>query len=143
MMPEGVFHASCVDWQGAGVLIVGESGSGKSSLALQLMAFGASLVSDDRVLVSLEAGHLVARAPATIIGLVEARGVGILRATPVEQTRLALVVDLDKSERDRLPEMHHYQLCDQTLPCLHRVEAPHFAASILQTLKAGRQTPDD
>ena len=140
-MPERAVHASCVDWQGSGVLIVGPSGCGKSSLAVQLMGLGASLVSDDQVLVSVEDGHLVAHAPATIMGLVEARGVGILRAEPVDQTRLVLVVNLEMSEQDRLPVMHHYDLCNHTLPCLHRVDAPHFAAAILQVLKAGRHAP--
>jgi len=42
-------HASCVAVDGKGLLITGASGSGKSALALQLMAFGAHLIADDRV----------------------------------------------------------------------------------------------
>ena len=43
-----ILNASCVAWQGRGALILGRSGAGKSALALQLMALGADLVSDDR-----------------------------------------------------------------------------------------------
>ena len=61
-----ILHASCVAWQGRGALILGRSGAGKSALALQLMAFGADLVSDDRTELLAEADVLTARAPATI-----------------------------------------------------------------------------
>ena len=65
---QSILHASCVAIQGRAVLIIGASGRGKSGLALQLMAFGAKLVSDDRTEVVLEQGKLIARAPATIGG---------------------------------------------------------------------------
>lgn len=136
-----MLHASCVDLGGAGLLILGSAGSGKSALALQLIAFGAALVSDDRVVVSCEAEHLVARAPATIKGLVEARGVGILMAPTVASTRLALAVNMDTREQDRLPRMHWYELHDQKLQCLFAVDAPHFPAAVFQVLKGGRQSP--
>lgn len=140
-MPASVLHASCVDWRGTGVLILGRSGSGKSALALQLIAFGATLVSDDRVQVTAKNGTLVARAPAQIKGLIEARGVGILRADTVAQTTLTLAVDLDQHAPDRLPDAHVFELYDHALPCLHRVDAPHFAAAVFQALKGGRQEP--
>ena len=41
-------HATCVDINGSGVLIVGRSGSGKSSLAINLLALGSTLVADDQ-----------------------------------------------------------------------------------------------
>ena len=82
-----LFHASCVAWQGRGALILGRSGAGKSALALQLMALGADLVSDDRTELLAEADALTARAPATIQGLIEARGVGLMRVPFVPQHR--------------------------------------------------------
>ncbi|HGG65172.1 MAG TPA: serine kinase, partial [Rhodobacteraceae bacterium] len=70
-----VVHASSVAVDGKAVLVVGPSGSGKSALCLQLMALGATLVADDRTeLISSESG-LIARAPETIDGMIEARGV--------------------------------------------------------------------
>lgn len=134
-------HASCVDLGGKGVLIVGASGSGKSSLALQLLALGATLVADDRTEVSVARGGLTARSPATIKGLVEARGVGILKADCAEESRIALVIDMDQVETERLPRPHGFDICGLQVPCLHKCDAPHFAPAIVQFLKAGRQDP--
>ena len=72
-----VLHASCVGLDGDAVLILGKSGAGKSALALTLMAYGAQLVADDRVVLRPVDGRIIASAPDTIAGLIEARGVGI------------------------------------------------------------------
>jgi len=140
-MPSTLVHASCVDLDGKGVLIVGASGSGKSALTLQLMSFGATLVADDRVEVHNDGVHLIAQAPAAIKGLVEARGVGILHASATAKTNIEFVVDLECEEQDRLPECHWYEIDDYKVPCLHRVDAPHFPAAVFQMLKSGRQAP--
>ncbi|MCB2151511.1 MAG: hypothetical protein KDE06_10360, partial [Rhodobacteraceae bacterium] len=58
-----ILHAACVSLEGRGVLVLGPSGSGKSALALQLMAHGCTLVSDDAVEVRDDDGAPVARAP--------------------------------------------------------------------------------
>ena len=70
-------HASCVAIGDAGVLIQGPSGSGKSDLALRLIDRGAVLVSDDYTELSRLGDRLTARAPATIAGKIEVRGIGI------------------------------------------------------------------
>lgn len=133
-----ILHASCVALDGRGVLILGPSGAGKSALALQLMAYGCVLVSDDRTAVVAEAGTLLAAAPARIRGLIEARGVGILAADAVATARVVLAVDLGLPETERLPPRHGRRLLGVNLPVLHRVESAHFPAAILQYLKAGR-----
>ena len=66
-------HASAVALDGRGLLILGAAGSGKSALALELMARGARLVSDDQVALSVEGGRLIARAPAAIRGRIETK----------------------------------------------------------------------
>jgi HPr kinase/phosphorylase len=123
---------------GRGVLILGPSGAGKSALALQLMAYGCVLVSDDRTAVVAEAGTILAAAPARIRGLIEARGVGILAADAVATARVVLAVDLGLPETERLPPRHSRRLLGVNLPVLHRIESAHFPAAILQYLKAGR-----
>lgn len=129
-------HASCVALGDKGVLIGGKSGSGKSALTLQLMAFGAELVSDDRtVLHPTKPQGLRASAPAPISGLIEARGVGLLRARVRADVALCLMVDMDRTETQRLPEPHVVTLQGIDLPCLYKVDAPHFPAAILQYLK--------
>lgn len=108
------------------------------------MAYGATLVADDRTEIWAEADLLLASAPATIQGLIEARGVGILRAPYLPNTEIALVIDLGEIETARLPPLRHVTMAGQTRPLLHGALAPgtsrhHFPASILCYLK-GPQT---
>lgn len=91
-------HASCAARDGAGVLLLGPPGSGKSDLVLRLLDRGFTLVADDRV--EIENGH--ARAPAALAGLLEVRGLGILRLPYLERAELALAVTLGGSV-PRLP----------------------------------------
>jgi HPr kinase/phosphorylase len=134
-------HASCVAVDGRAVLILGASGSGKSGLALQLIALGASLVADDQTDITDRDGWPVATAPAALRGRIEARGVGILAADPVQAARVVLVVDLDRAERERLPPDRKYRLCGHDLPLLHGSEYLHFPAAILQFLRGGKAEP--
>ena len=91
-------HASCAARDTAGVLLTGPAGSGKSDLLLRLLDRGFTLVADDRV--NIEDG--IASAPAALAGLLEVRGLGILRLPHLPQARLALAVDLG-SAAERLP----------------------------------------
>jgi hypothetical protein len=100
-------HATCVAIGGTGVLLLGRSGAGKSDLALRLIGDGAVLVADDRVLLSLKRGALHARAPATIRGLLEIRGVGIVEMPVKDVARIRLAVELGR-EGPRLPPPRFY-----------------------------------
>ncbi len=128
-------HATCVAVEGRGILLLGPSGAGKSGLALQLMAFGAALVADDRTVVARADDALIARAPAAGAGLIEARGLGILRLPALAEARLALAVDLSRVEPLRLPPPRRLPLLGLALPLLQKVESPHFAAALLLYLR--------
>lgn len=123
---------------GRGVLILGPSGAGKSGLALQLMALGARLVADDRTRLGLRAGDLIARAPAAIAGRIEARGLGILAASALDEATIALAVDLGQTETDRLPPDRRLTLLGCSIPLCHGSSSSHFPAAIMQYLRAGR-----
>ena len=136
---DGPLHATAVALTPeAGALILGPSGSGKSSLALRLVAFGAQLVADDRVILSVEDGALIARCPPPIVGLIEARGAGILRAAPIAQARIVLAIDMGRDETERLPQSREIAFLGVTLPLVLRLQHGHLEAVILQWLKAGR-----
>ncbi len=83
-------HASCAARDGAGVLLLGPSGCGKSDLLLRLLGEGFALVADDRV--EIDSGE--ARAPATLAGLLEVRGFGIVRLPYCMAATLRLAVEL-------------------------------------------------
>lgn len=130
-------HASCVALDDRGVLITGRSGRGKSALALQLMSCGCVLVADDRVRLERNNDHIVAHCPHTISGLIEARGIGVLNAAHIPSAPLSLVVDLDETERERLPLRRKVTLLGCEIALIRAIDGPHFAAAILQVLKAG------
>lgn len=133
-------HASAVALGAErGVLLLGPSGAGKSSLALRLMALGAQLVADDRVELRAEDGALFASAPATLAGLIEARGAGILRAEPLAQARLVLAIDLSRDEPERLPPAREITFLNVRLPLVLRLQHGHLDAVIMQWLRGGRE----
>jgi serine kinase of HPr protein (carbohydrate metabolism regulator) len=96
-------HASAVAILGRAVLIGGLSGVGKSDLALRLIDRGAVLISDDYCDVRRTEGQARASAPATILGKIEMRGIGIVEMANVQHVPIALFVDLDRAP-ERLPE---------------------------------------
>jgi HPr kinase/phosphorylase len=131
-------HASAVAVDGRGVLIVGASGSGKSGLALRMMALGALLVADDRVLVARRGPALVASAPAALRGLIEARGVGLLRADAADEAALALAVDLDAAPSARMPHPREIAYLDVEIELISGRGVPNLDATLVQLLRFGR-----
>ncbi len=95
-------HASCAAREGQGVLLLGPSGSGKSDLLLRLLDRGFDLVADDRV----DLADGVASAPAALAGLLEVRGLGVLRWPHLASAPVALAVELAAGERLPHPERH-------------------------------------
>jgi HPr kinase/phosphorylase len=96
-------HGSCVARDGVGVLIIGPSGAGKSDLTLRLLGRGFALVADDQV----DVDDGLARAPRTLVGLLEVRGVGIVRLPYLSDVKLRLVIALtDEPDRLPRPELH-------------------------------------
>jgi serine kinase of HPr protein (carbohydrate metabolism regulator) len=96
-------HATAVAIGGQAVVIEGRSGAGKSDLALRLIDRGAVLIRDDRVLLTREGAGLMARAPATMAGRIEVRGVGIVATPHLDSAPVALVVKLAEEDQ-RMPE---------------------------------------
>lgn len=82
--------------------MLGPPGSGKSDLVLRLLDRGFALVADDQV--EVEDG--LARPPARLAGLLEVRGLGILRLPYLEEARLSLAVSAGVAERLPEPRTH-------------------------------------
>lgn len=83
----------------------GPSGAGKSDLALRLIRRGAGLVADDAIEIRHDNGCLFASAPASIAGMLEVRGIGIVRLPHVATSRVGAVIDLVAAHLvERLPE---------------------------------------
>jgi len=127
-----VLHATTlarrVDGEWRGVLVRGHSGVGKSDLALRAWERGWRLVADDRTLVWMSAGLVYGRAPDPIIGLIEARGVGLVAIPALPFVRLALVVDAAEGSVERMPEPERVCVLQADLP---RLRFDLFEASTL------------
>lgn len=104
------------------MLLRGPSGAGKSDLALRLIEAGARLVADDQTELSREGKAVFATSPARIAGLIEARGLGIVklgRSQVLRRAAVALLVDLVHPDRiERMPEPRHEGLLGVGLPVL-------------------------
>lgn len=110
-MADKQIHATCVSLDNQGVILRGPSGSGKSDLALRLIDQGGMLIADDRVDLIHQGGSIIASSPQEISGLLEVRGVGIIRLACLASIAVGLVVDLvDSKDMQRLPETVSTQL---------------------------------
>ena len=99
-----------------GVLITGPSGAGKSDLALRLIGAGWRLVADDYAHVFASGGALYATCPTTIVGRIEARGVGGVPVCALGLVRLVLAVELSAGPVERLPEPADIGIAGVRLP---------------------------
>ena len=120
--------------------IPGPSGAGKSGLALRMMALGAALVADDRVVVARRAEGLVAAAPAALAGLVEARGVGILRVPAAAEAPLALAVDLGAPAEARLPQWRKIALLGCEIDLIPGAGVPNLDCILMVLVQSGGAT---
>lgn len=137
---ETVVHATCVALERRAALIRGAAGQGKSGLALQLIALGASLVADDRTQLWRDGDRLMADAPDTIRGRIEARGLGILHLPAAGPTPVACVIDMDRDEDARLPPLAQASMMGLSLPVFAKTTQAHFPAAILLYLKHGNMS---
>lgn len=103
-------------WRGA--LIKGPSGVGKSDLALRALGSGLRLVSDDYTAVFASGGRLYGKAPDSLAGLIEVRGLGVVQAPAIAFAQVALIVRCIDAPGavERLPEPRFETLCDVTVP---------------------------
>jgi serine kinase of HPr protein (carbohydrate metabolism regulator) len=144
-----VIHATAVAVETAlgprAVLLRGPSGAGKSDLGLRLIDAGAQLIADDQSELQRCGNQVIVRAPAAIAGLIEVRGVGIVRIERLAEAPVGLIADLVPAETiERLPIRATEQLLDVAVP---RIAVAPFeasaAAKLALTLRAltGREFP--
>ena len=132
-----------------GVLIEGPSGSGKSDLALRSIGTGFRLVADDRTLVFVSNGGLYGKAPAALSGLLEVRGVGIIREPALPMAPIVLLARcLDRPDASRrLPDPTFETVAGVRLPVVDLwpfdTSAPDQLIRAMEHLGAHRQQEYD
>jgi len=126
-----LIHATAVALDGHGVLLRGSPGSGKSDLALRLIDAGARLVADDQCELRPAGNRIIVRSPPTIAGLLEVRGLGIVRVDALAEALVALLVDLVPPDRlERLPRRRTERI--------HGVELPVIAMTPFEASAAAK-----
>jgi len=114
-----LIHATAVAIDGCALLLRGAPGSGKSDLALRLIDAGARLVADDQSELCRRGDALIVRAPATIAGLIEVRGIGIMRLDALAEAPVALIADLVAAGNvERLPSRRTEAILGLALPLI-------------------------
>ncbi|MGY6410707.1 MAG: HPr kinase/phosphorylase [Alkalilacustris sp.] len=138
-------HASCVavlppaGGPARAALLMGPSGTGKSTLALAMLGLGARLVADDRTRLVRAGAHLLASAPPAIRGLIEARGLGLLRAPSLGSARVVLAVDLSQPAPTRLPAPQIWSALGVEVALLRSLETVSLPSSLMLYLSTGRR----
>lgn len=140
--PESTVHASVVAIGGRGALILGASGAGKSALALALLGRGAGLVADDRVHLIRRGNALVASAPAALAGLIEARGIGLLRVPHVAEVPVAIAVDLDDAPAARMPQVRTITYLGVEVELISGRGLPNLELALTLLMQNGHAFPD-
>ena len=107
-------HGTCVALGRSAALLRGPSGCGKSDLALRFLFLARrgpaaleppTLVADDQVRLTRNGDRLLVKAPESIRGRIEVRGVGIVEVKSHPEAELALIVDLvPPADVPRMPE---------------------------------------
>jgi len=110
---EEQIHGVLMDVNGVGVLLKGKSGVGKSEIALELVAHGHRLASDDAVIIKRIGDRIIGYAPPVVRHFSEVRGIGLIdvvslfgaEAAKLEQ-QIELVIELEnwneKKEYERV-----------------------------------------
>ena len=125
-----IMHATCVDVNGSGVLIIGRSGSGKSSLAINLLALGSTLVADDQCKLVRKNNRYRISKPASLPNSIEIRGIGLVSVPMVNETNLDWVVNMDKAEKERMPSPRFTEIGGFRVPTVFGKEMDDLASRI-------------
>lgn len=112
-------HATAVAIDGQAVLLRGQPGAGKSDLALRLIDAGARLVTDDQSELFRRDETIFVRPPKRISGLIEVRGIGILRIEAMAEAPAVLIADLVAAGQvERMPERRREPILGLSLPVI-------------------------
>jgi len=76
--------------------------------------------------------------PPPLIGMIEARGLGLLAARSIANTEIRLIVDLDRVETERLPERRHRIVLGVAIDLVFHGTSRHFPYGLIQYARHGR-----
>ncbi|MEL0106742.1 MAG: HPr kinase/phosphorylase [Rhodospirillales bacterium] len=110
-------HGTCIAIDDAAIVLLGPPGCGKSDLALRLIDAGATLIADDRIDIKRAGNNLIVSPPVNIAGLIEVRGIGIVKTVHRESGVLTTAFELVPPEHiERMPQPLHWSMLGLSIP---------------------------
>lgn len=143
-------HGSLIAYQGMGILIMGPSGSFKTRLCIESMMHGAKFIADDQVVLSLTMGMLMGGPRPGFQGVLELRGVGLMKLPDsATQQVVHTVVELTPVEQiERLPVAREFrEFLGIQVPLIRMAPPPSSSGALLLSavkwVQEGRLLPSD
>ena len=105
---------------------------------MRTLELGFRLVADDRTLVWCSGGAVYGRAPGPLVGLIEARGQGVVRESPIALARIALLAHCvpDGADIERMPDPTTESVAGVGLPSLMlRAREPSAPAKLRRAIE--------
>ncbi len=134
---EVLLHATAVGVCGNGLLILGPSGAGKSYLAIEMLALGADLISDDRVRLCNGESGLMLHSVEPLSGRIESRGLGIISCPIQNCAPLKYCLDLSLMSEARLPFAKEVTMLGHRISVLPGGSTVPQAAALVLLIKNG------
>jgi HPr kinase/phosphorylase len=88
-------HATALQWNGKGFLFIGPPGCGKSTLALELIDQGATLIADDQVILHQDNASWTAICPPILQNKIYIRDMGIMHVPSHHSTPIDVIFQSD------------------------------------------------
>ena len=130
-------HCACVAWKGSGLLLAGESGAGKSTLSLALAESGFDFLSDDRTLIAVDQGRLLAWGLSREMKQRVESITQFPSLSQIEPNGIYKRTDELRFDAGKVPGIHHIRCCEpRWLVFLERQSRPAFSLTAIPPQEA-------
>ncbi len=129
-------QATAISYKNQAILIQGPAGIGKTTLALSLIEKGAVLLGDDVVEIFIKNNKLFCKAKEKLKGVVEVKGLGLIRGFKVSKPVPVLcVIRLQKKHSERLPKQRTVLLHNKKIPVFNFCACNLSEISVLYAIR--------